>query len=310
MGYTYVKMLCPQYKYGIKCPYVMTPEGITVHNTASDASARAEISYMITNNKETSYHLAVDDIEVVQGLPFDRNGWHAGDGNGKGNRRTIGIEICYSKSGGERFDKAEDNAAILIASLLKERGWGIGHVYKHQDWSGKYCPHRTLDRGWNRFLDKIRAALGEAPATPDVEPQPSENRVDVIYRVKCTMYGWLPAVKNLSDYAGVTSCPITGIAIKGDPSLRYRVHLVRGGWLPYVSGYDINDYNNGYAGNGKTSIDGIEIISDNFTYKYRVDPTSRNSYYPWQYNNQTSNGQDGYAGVFGKAIDRVQISQA
>ena len=29
--------------------------------------------------------------------------------------------------------------------MLKERGWGIHSVKKHQDWSGKYCPHRTLD---------------------------------------------------------------------------------------------------------------------------------------------------------------------
>ena len=34
---------CPESKYPIKCPYEMTPEYITVHNTANDASAMAEI---------------------------------------------------------------------------------------------------------------------------------------------------------------------------------------------------------------------------------------------------------------------------
>ena len=79
-----------------------------------------------------------------------------GDGvNGKGNRKGISIEICYSKSGGDKFIKAEQNAAKFIASILKEKGWGIDKVKKHQDFNGKYCPHRTLDMGWNRFLYRI-----------------------------------------------------------------------------------------------------------------------------------------------------------
>ena len=148
---------CPEDKYSIKCPYEMIPEYITVHNTYNDASAMSEISYMLGNNLKTSFHVAVDNERVVKGIPFTRNAYHAGDGkNGTGNRKSIGIEICYSKSGGERFDEAEELAAEYIAYLLKQYGWGIDRVKKHQDWSGKYCPHRTLDYGWDRFLDKIK----------------------------------------------------------------------------------------------------------------------------------------------------------
>lgn len=162
------QMLVASSKYGIKCPYAMTAKYITVHNTANDASANNEISYMINNNSNTSYHFAVDDKEVVQGLPLNRNGFHAGDGaNGTGNRQTIGIEICYSKSGGDRFTKAEQLAAKFIAQLLKERGWGIDRVKKHQDWSGKYCPHRTLDMGWQRFINMVSAELAPKAAKLD-----------------------------------------------------------------------------------------------------------------------------------------------
>ena len=35
---------------------------------------------MIRNDNEVSFHFAVDDKEVVQGIPLDRNAWHAGDG--------------------------------------------------------------------------------------------------------------------------------------------------------------------------------------------------------------------------------------
>lgn len=149
-------------KYSIKCPYEMNAEFIVVHNTANDASANNEISYMKSNNNKVSYHYAVDDVEIVQGIPENRNAWHAGDGgSGQGNRKGIAIEICYSKSGGDRFDKAEENAAEFIASKLKEKGWGIDKVKKHQDFANKYCPHRTLDLGWERFLNKIRNYLGE-----------------------------------------------------------------------------------------------------------------------------------------------------
>lgn len=155
-----VKNLVPQSKYNVKCPYTMSPSRIVVHNTANDASARNEISYMINNNQEVSFHYAVDDKEIVQGIPENRNAWHSGDGeNGKGNREGVAIEICYSKSGGDRFIKAEKNAVELIVDILKRYNWGIDKVTKHQDYSGKYCPHRTLDAGWDRFIKMIEAEL-------------------------------------------------------------------------------------------------------------------------------------------------------
>lgn len=170
MSYNVVSMLVSSSKYSIKCPHSMKPKWITVHNTANDASARNEISYMRNNNRQVSFHAAVDDKEVVIGIPFNRNAWHAGNPDYKGgNPRTgnlysIAIEICYSKSGGTRFDEAEKNAAQYIASLLKAYGWGIDRVKRHYDWSRKYCPHRTMDRGWQRFLNMISSYMGGAAA--------------------------------------------------------------------------------------------------------------------------------------------------
>jgi len=154
-----IQNLVPTSKYNIKCPYPMVAEFIVVHNTANDASAENEIKYMISNNEKISFHYAIDDKEIIQGIPENCNAWHAGDGNGPGNRKGIGIEICYSKSGGQRFIEAEKLAAKFIAYKLNEKGWGIDKVKKHQDFSGKYCPHRTLDMGWQRFLDMIKSEL-------------------------------------------------------------------------------------------------------------------------------------------------------
>ena len=150
------EILVPKGKYNIKCPYAMKPEFIVVHNTANDATAEQEVTYMINNNATTSFHYAIDDKEIIRSIPENRNAWHASDGaNGEGNRKGIAIEICYSKTGGKRFEEAEKLTAKFIAHKLMEYGWDISKVKKHQDFSGKYCPHRTLDLGWDRFLKMI-----------------------------------------------------------------------------------------------------------------------------------------------------------
>jgi N-acetylmuramoyl-L-alanine amidase len=160
-------------KYSIKCPYEMEAEFIIWHNTANDASADAEINYMINNNNEVSFHFAADDKEVVQGIPLNRNSWNAGDGGkGSGNRKGISLEVCYSKSGGDRYNKAEALAIKFTAQLLKERKWGIDKVKKHQDFSNKNCPHRILSEGrWQQVLNAINAELQKLNA-----PTPQTNK--------------------------------------------------------------------------------------------------------------------------------------
>lgn len=159
-------VICPKSKYAIKCPDITEKDGISIHNTANNASAMSEISYMIGRPEKVSFHVAVDNYRVVTGLPFERSCYASGDGrHGKGNAHKINIEICYSKSGGEQFEEAEDLCASYVAMLLKQYNWGIDRVKKHQDFANKYCPHRTLDMGWERFLNKIREHL-EIQTTP------------------------------------------------------------------------------------------------------------------------------------------------
>lgn len=166
-----VKMLVPESKYSIKCPHSMNPEFIIIHNTANDASAMAEISYMIGNNKKVSFHCAIDNYRIVQGVLFDRNTWNATDGgNGTGNRKGIALEICYSKSGGERFEEAKKLAAEYTAYLLKKYNWGIDKVKKHEDfYPAKGCPHRTLSEGWQNFLNLVQSYMVDRPIDNNIE---------------------------------------------------------------------------------------------------------------------------------------------
>ena len=174
-----VKMLVPSTKYDVKCPYDMVPEFLTIHNTANNASALAEISFMIGNWDEVSYHWAVDDTQAIQGIEHNRNGWHSGDGGkGKGNRKSIGIEICHSLTpGNPKYAKSEDNGAKLAAIILHQYGWGIDRIRKHQDWSGKYCPHRILDNGnWEGFKGKVQAYLLQLQGKAvNQTPKPAET---------------------------------------------------------------------------------------------------------------------------------------
>lgn len=144
----------------------------------------------------------------------------------------------------------------------------------------------------------------------------ANDELNFKYRVKTKEDGWLPEVIDLGDYAGIIGHKITDVAIGVNVgTLWYQVHTVDGEWLPKVRGYDIGDFDNGYAGNG-TPIDAIRVYYETpsdyarkYGYEmaiYRVAPVNK-GYFAWQYDDETTNGQDGYAGMFGKPIDRFQI---
>lgn len=176
-----VQKLIPTSQYATKCPYGMRPKGVTIHNTANDATAQNERDNLARpdNTAEVSFHIAVDDKEAILCIPLERNAWHAGDGaTGPGNSSYIAMEICHSLSGGPKFIAAEKRAAKETAALLKTYGWTINNVKKHQDFSGKYCPHRTLDMGWQRFLAMVQAELNLLNKPAAAAP------VDNLYRVR------------------------------------------------------------------------------------------------------------------------------
>ena len=141
------------------------------------------------------------------------------------------------------------------------------------------------------------------------DPTPTPTGLEFTYAVRTTKWNILPEVTNTQDYAGIRGYAITDIAIKVNKgSIKYRVHVKGGDWLGFVTGYNWNDYNNGYAGNHKP-IDLVQIIysGNSELPKYRVSPINSN-YYSWQYGDKTGSGYDGYAGAKGKTIDRIQIS--
>lgn len=140
---------------------------------------------------------------------------------------------------------------------------------------------------------------------------------DVTYCVRTKNHGWLPTVKNLTDYAGIENDPITDVAIKvSEGSVWYQVHSKKSGWLGKITGFSTTDSSK-YAGNG-TEIDAIKIYYTTpssmrnkghvYCASYRVSPIGSTSYYANQIDTDTYNGMDGYAGALGRSMDKLQIS--
>lgn len=296
-------------KYDLKVPVESCAKDmkyIVVHNTANDASAANEVAYMIRNDSSTSFNAAVDDKEIVVGIPLDKGAFAAGQRDG--NAHGIHIEICYSLSGGTRFDKAEKNAAEYIAKLLTERKWDISHVKKHQDFDGKYCPHRTLDKGWQCFLNMVESYMTEStPAKPT--PKPSTPKPTCTGDLTYSTYAgghWLPQVKNCEDYAGNFGQAMEGLKINAkNCDIYYRVHLRGGGWLPEIKNSGAGA--DGYAGIYGEQIDGVQIRTPVGFVNCRVH-IKGGGWLSWvRFGSKYNSGANGYAGIYGSAIDAIQM---
>ena len=146
--------------------------------------------------------------------------------------------------------------------------------------------------------------------TPYLEadlPKPASTTMHVSYRAYAGK--WLPTVTDCNDtgsngYAGVKGKSITALLAKPNKgTLRYRVHLRSGRWLPWVENFT------DYAGNIGQEIDAVQmqlIGVDGYEVQYRVATKSSSTYLGWCTGLKDATG-DGYAGVFGKPIDRIQM---
>ena len=211
------------------------------------------------------------------------------------NKYSVGQEVSYGTS----YRNSSDPCGYEYATGGSGYGRIIGIVEgqaKYKLSSGVYCNDGDI------------YGLYAAPVTQQKNPT-----VQNVYYKVYAGGRWYSEVKNLDDYAGDAIHAIKGIAVKVDiGSVKYRVHTRNGRWYPYVTGYNIQDGNNGYAGDLVNDIDMVEIYYTTPAgyvtrkAKYRVAPVGKN-YYSWQLDNETGNGMDGYAGVAGVQLGKLQI---
>lgn len=181
---------------------------ITIHNTAdiqeakgtNDAEQYTRATYPNQNMGDARVHYFIDEVDCWQNLREDEVGWHAGDGRGKGNETSIGIEIIMDGSGSAADKEAEDRGALLAAILLDRHGLGLDKLVTHKHWSGKICPVYILPH-WDLFVAKVEKYLKQIQKPTEVVFTP--------YLIKVTATGL-----NIRKGPG-TNYPIVGL-ISGD----------------------------------------------------------------------------------------------
>lgn len=191
--------------------------GVTVHNTdwisvASGTTPAEQYTRATVNGnmKDVRVHYYVDNTCAWQNLPHSLSGWHAADGSGNGNRRTIAIECIMSSAYNVTDKKSEDNCARLAAALLKKYNLDINHLFTHTHWlnvrdgkSGtvdylntaknpyKTCPLYILPH-WSAFKTKVQKYLTDAS---DAKPT-----VKNIYRIRKS---WADAKSQIGAYSSL-----------------------------------------------------------------------------------------------------------
>ena len=178
--------------------------GVTIHNTdwiatVSGTTPAEQYTRATVNNnmRDVRVHYYVDNVCAWQNLPLTLSGWHAADGSGNGNRRTIAIECIMSSAYNATDRKSEDNAARLAAALLRQYGLGIDQLYTHTHWlnvrdgrsgsvdqlntmhnSYKMCPLYILPH-WAAFRAKVQAYLNQSQTT--IKPSGSATTTKLRY---------------------------------------------------------------------------------------------------------------------------------
>ena len=193
---------------GIDMPWAELTDviGVTIHNTdwistASGTHPSEQYSRATVNGNmgDVRVHFYVDNIDAWQTLPLTLSGWHAADGDGPGNRKTIAVECIMSSKYTNTDQKSEDNAARLCAYLLDKYKLGIDHLYTHQHWyPAKYCPAYILPH-YDKFVAKVKSYLkGSAPSSSTT---PTTDNSEM-YRVRKS---WGDAKSQVGAYRNLES---------------------------------------------------------------------------------------------------------
>lgn len=110
------------------------------------------------NSRKASWHWQVDDIEAVQSFDHSYRCWAAG--STKGNNEAIHIEICVNSDG--NYKKAVQNAAKLVAKIMKDEKLSMNDIVQHNDYSGKNCPRVLRSASvvtWFEFKQMVKNEL-------------------------------------------------------------------------------------------------------------------------------------------------------
>ncbi|MFJ7647064.1 N-acetylmuramoyl-L-alanine amidase [Lysinibacillus sp. NPDC097279] len=206
---------------------------IVVHETdntsvGADADAHARLQFN-GNSRAASWHWQVDDHEAVQSFEHYWECW--GAGTYIGNTQGIQVEICVNSDGD--FNKAVENAAALIAKIMKDEHISIQNVVQHHYFSGKNCP-RNIRAGkvsWTNFLKMITTIETPQPEKPPTESMKyriitgtysTRNAAVSVVDVMKKRFGWVAYIEQDGAHYRVKTGTFTGLTAAKSAELKIK----------------------------------------------------------------------------------------
>lgn len=196
----------------------------------------------------------------------------------------------------------------------------IAQMNGETDHTDPWAPLARIGKSKAQVAADIKNGVGKvtatnAPAQTPAKPAATKGAVatNVTYDLHQLNGTWLGEVTNFSSdpvngFAGNPNHAHDALVIKvNHGSIKYRVHTVQDGWLPYVTGYDRRNAANGFAGIMGHAIDGVQIYyttpsGETFQQAYyRSQTTKRAGWLP------AVRDDTDFAGMIGEPLDRLQI---
>lgn len=324
---------------------------IPVHFTPNRAAQGGSIRYIILHhnggnlsiqgcyntwiNREASAQYQVDSNGRIGQLVDDQDvSWNSG--SWEGNINSIAIEHADISSSPWRISDATlENGAHLVAALCKAYNLGrptwMGNVFPHSHFSSTECPASIAGNQRDQYMSRAQAwydamksgkapaaARPSAPAPAHVSTGPIKTAT-VRYALRNKNGAWNSEVTNFGSgddgFAGTPNGQHDLLYVKVDHgSLKYRAHILGGGWEAWVTKGDKNDTVNGCAGVPGRAIDGVQLYyttpnGEGFQQAYyRSQTTDRSGWLDVACDDGTSvDGFDDFAGMLGEPMDRLQI---
>ena len=278
-------------------------EAITIHHMAGRLTAEqcGEIFQQVGRDASSNYGVGYDGRI---GLYVDECNTSWCNSNWDSNCKSVTIETSDNDNSWYVNDTTMKSLIKLVADIAKRNNLGKLVKGKNLTWHSMFanteCPGAYLLSKLDYICDEANKINNETP---------KDAKVNVYAQGFTREDGWLPQVKNNEDYVGWGNHPLRYLAIKVDKgSIKYRVTTTSGKILDWITGCNTNDLNNGCAGNGEP-ISTVEVYyyTPNDIRPYKKAKYKVNNY-DWQYDTETSNGQDGYAGVKGVTATKFRIT--
>ena len=315
---------------------------LVIHETANPGASAYNHTLLWARDDTYAVHhvMELDGSIVYNTVAENRLCWHVGNGNGY----TIGIELAHAANASD-FARQWGEAVKWAGDELRAHGWDTSRLLSHYEaarrWGGSdhTDPNgyfRAYGKTWREFKQAVAAYLGSgyvAPIAPTDGnggtylppasaartsfPKSTGASVNIHYALRNRNGAWNDAVTNFndSDGEGFAGMPYGShdmlIAWVDSGTLRYRVHTEEAGWLDWVQAADYSDPVNGMAGIRGQTIDGVQMyyITPDGDYRqvyYRSQDVAHAGYWDEVCDDGTTYGGDGYAGVYGYALDRLQ----